>query len=778
MAFAPVSVRRLAAAIAIVALLAACGGSGSGPSTSTVAPPAAVLAEIGAAPPAGTVTATECASPDAPAVTGAGASARYPRSAGIFRGWPSGGTGIASDDATPLQLRGDRAGGYIASHRTGEGGAMFRITAAGDKSVLPLPYAATFDVAQDGRIWFVREGALSVATQGGSVRTLAQLGDPASTVDGPLGSSPVGPVSLIAAGRDTVYLLVESGQTDVSASPPASTITRSLRVISRAAPGQDLWTLRTVALPGDITALDVVSAMRVGPADELLLLLNQPFRQLESQKETPFGALESVYLAEASVRVRDPAGVWSNLASRSYTLTRTPSTRGWTTAWALDARDLGVSPSGAVVVGGAGGIHQVDAARGWTPIATPAGLPGDAIGREGAAAQAGFAGAAQLVPDAAGVVFYDGETCQVRRLEGDRLTTVSGPRVVAPGFAGAGLLGLNAAGELLVAWGDASGPAPTGRYAMQSGLARARLDDPAFVPAPIRSLAVAVGAPSCIATTDYRAQPTACTGRAPEAGAVAGYWLGPTPAGLLARRGVELRTGLDTGAGSVVGSTLTWPGVLAGDAPSGPSGVHLEGNALHVFGWVRTDPPVVPTSVYHELRLYRLDLGSGSASVVAGATIDSTAFAGRRVGLSAVIPEAGGGPALVQRRPDGGYWLSNGKELWLLDSQGQLRRIAGLATSGGGVDGSGSAASFGSIASIRGLPDNRLLVVDQGAHAVRLASDDGRVLTLVGQLNQAGQDLGALPARLASPVDVWPIGRDLYITTTGSRRLLKASSAL
>ena len=73
---------------------------------------------------------------------------------------------------------------------------------------------------------------------------------------------------------------------------------------------------------------------------------------------------------------------------------------------------------------------------------------------------------------------------------------------------------------------------------------------------------------------------------------------------------------------------------------------------------------------------------------------------------------------------------------------------------------------------------NLQLVVDQGAHAVRLASDDGRVLTLVGQLNQAGQDLGALPARLASPVDVWPIGRDLYITTTGSRRLLKASSAL
>ena len=79
---------------------------------------------------------------------------------------------------------------------------------------------------------------------------------------------------------------------------------------------------------------------------------------------------------------------------------------------------------------------------------------------------------------------------------------------------------------------------------------------------------------------------------------------------------------------------------------------------------------------------------------------------------------------------------------------------------------------------IRVLPDDRLLVVDQGAHAVRLASDDGKVATLVGQLNQSGQVLGALPARLESPVDVWPVGRDLVITTMTSHRLLRASNAL
>lgn len=248
-------------------------------------------------------------------------------------------------------------------------------------------------------------------------------------------------------------------------------------------------------------------------------------------------------------------------------------------------------------------------------------------------------------------------------------------------------------------------------------------------------------------------------------------------AGSLARTGTQLQTGLDTGDGTVVGSTMSWPGVLGGDAPSGPSAVHVAGNALHFFGWVRTDPPAAP-SVYHELRLYRVDLATGIAAVVAGATIDSPVFGGRRVDLSPVIAEGGGGPALIQRRGDGGYWLSNGKELWLLDAGGQLRRVAGLATAGGGLDASGTAARFGLIASVRVLPDNRLLVVDQGAHAVRLASDDGRVVTLVGQLNQAGQALGALPARLESPVDVWPIGRDLDITTLSSRRLLRAGSAL
>jgi hypothetical protein len=344
----------------------------------------------------------------------AAAQARYTRVDGALRGWSSGGLGAPTDLATPLQMRGDRAGGWLVSHRTDAGGAMFRIAASGEKSVSPVPYAAIFDVAQDGRVWLVRDGALSVATQQGQMTTLASLGAGAAAVDGPLGTSPVGPVALIAAGKDTVYLLVETGVADWSGTPPASTVSRSLRVITRAAVGQDLWNLQTVPLPADTGPLDVVSAMRVGPADELLLLLNQPLRQPVSPAQPAPGATEWVYAAAASVRVLDRSGAWGTLATKPYTFTRRIVGTAMVATYALDARDLGVSPSGAVFVGGAGGIYQVDATRGWTATATPAGQPADAIGRDGPVAAAGFAGAAQLVPDATGLVFYDGQTCQVR----------------------------------------------------------------------------------------------------------------------------------------------------------------------------------------------------------------------------------------------------------------------------------------------------------------------------------------------------------------------------
>ena len=178
------------------------------------------------------------------------------------------------------------------------------------------------------------------------------------------------------------------------------------------------------------------------------------------------------------------------------------------------------------------------------------------------------------------------------------------------------------------------------------------------------------------------------------------------------------------------------------------------------------------------LRLYQLDIQSSAVTLVAGKSIASGVYAGVKVDLSPVIPSGGGGPAFVQHRSDGKFWLSNGKEIWLLDAAGQLQRIAGLSTSGAGADGAGANASFALISSIRVLPDNRLLVVDQNAHAIRLLGDDGKVSTIIGTLNTKGTSFGALPAALDTPVDAFAVGKDVYITTQTSRNLLRANGAL
>ena len=91
------------------------------------------------------------------------------------------------------------------------------------------------------------------------------------------------------------------------------------------------------------------------------------------------------------------------------------------------------------------------------------------------------------------------------------------------------------------------------------------------------------------------------------------------------------------------------------------------------------------------------------------------------------------------------------------------------------ADGVGNASSFGLISNIRLLKDKRLMVVDQGAHAVRVVSEGGKVETLIGKLNQAGQLNGPLPALLESPSDAYVIGRDVYISTLRSRQLLRVN---
>ena len=775
-----------AASIAMLYALAACSGSGSGTSSDPVTPTIGTLQAIGKPYDPSTVLATACALPLDPAKTGLAAQARYPKASGVFRGWPSAGSNTPSDYGTPLQLRSDRADGFVVSHATDLSGAMFRVDANGNKTLLPLPYAPIFDVAADGGVWFVSAGTLSVGARDGSVTNLAQEVGTALPADGVLGSSPTGKIGLIAAGKDRVYLLIEQGGIDLNTAPPSSNMTRSLRVLSRATPGTGPWTVRTVPVFDDLQGIDVISSMRVGPSDELVLLLNKPFQRLVSQQFdnlSPGQApISYEYAGAASVRVLDTADRWTELGSRPFSLTVSRNyTHGYLAyAYSFDMKDLSVTTDGGVWVGGTGAIYSVDAINGWQLAATPSGSRSDLVAHDGSIATATFANAGQIVAGQQELTFYDGETCQIRRLKNGQVSTVSGPMLDGPSFAGAGFIGKTSGGELLFAYGTSSDPVSrtvAGYYQSLFGLSKANLSDPVFTPTKIASLANTVGPASCVASTSYWVW-TSCTGTPSTPSLQFGNWLGQSAFGPVARIGSGIYLGLDTGNGTVVSSTLNWPGVLNGDAPSGPSGVHVDGDKLYMFGWVRTDPPVLFPVTYHELRIYQLDLTTGAASPLAGASIASAAYRGQKIDLSPVIPTAGGGPALIQRRSDGKFWLSNGKELWLLDEVGQLRRIAGVSTSGGGLDGSGDAASFALISSLRVLPDKRLLVVDQAAHAVRLASDDGKVTTIVGRLNQPGNVTGSLPGGLDTPLDAYAIGKNVYIATQSSRKLLVASEVL
>ncbi len=666
----------------------------------------------------------------------------------------------------------------IGSHYTDANGAMFKVASNGDKTFLPLPYASVFDVAADGGIWFVRNAVLSVATLAGAVTNLAQEHGATPAADGALGSSPLGTIALIAAGRDKVYLLIEEGTVTA---PQTSSLSRSLRVLSRAAQGG--WSVQTVPLFDDLQVNDVISAMRVGPADELVLLLNQPFKQLVSQQTLWPGGVASVYAASASVRVLDATLRWTELGSMPFSMSVSPNhTHGYLTySYSLDARDLSIAPNGKVWVGGAGALYSVDAANGWSVVASSSQHLTDEVGQQGPITMAAFANPVQLVADNAGLTFYDGKTCQIRRLQDSQLTTFSGPVLSPPNFADARIMGLNSAGDLLFGYGYGNASAGTysfGQYMSLFGLAKVSLNDSLFAPAKLKSLASPVGVPVCSAGTSYWAGTPSCQGDAPDSSS--GAWLGIGAAGPIARLGRSIYSGLHTGPGTVLSSTLNWPGILNGDAPSGPSGVHLDGNRLYLFGTMRIDPPVDPQPLgYHEIRLYQLDLASGTASPVAGKSIASSTFSGQKIDLSPVLPTLGAGPVFVQHRSNGEFWLCNGKELWILDTNGRLRRVAGLSSTGSGaVDGVGGAASFAVISSIRVLPDNRLLVVDQGAHAIRLVNDAGKVVTIVGRLNQPGRLTGPLPGGLDNPVDVFSVASDLYITTQTSRQLLRASNAL
>ena len=748
----------------VVICLFGCGGSANNTPKAPKPPtPSEVpsLSLLGASFNDNKVSVTECANPTDPVNTGPAHSARFPKSVGTFRTWPSSGTNTALDYLSPLQMRSDQSGGFLVSHATNLNGAMFQIATDGTKSLLPLPYANVFDVSADGRIWFASGNNVAVGNKDGKFSNLVSIDS--------------GKISAIAAGQNTVYVLSEDGELRLGATPNSS-ISRTLKVISRPSADVDVWTVKSMPLFNDLDSLDVLSAMRVGPADELYVLLNKPFSQLLTEQEIWPGAKAFAYRGVASVRVANSKGTWRTLASKSFLTNSSPNyTHSFTSyTYDLDTKDLSIAKNGIVWVGGAGALYAVDAINGWNLVASPVKISQDLLGQDGDIGSVSFGSATQVVASNTDLVFYDGDTCQIRKFKDNQLIALSGPMLVGINFASVGLIGQDPSGDLLFSFGkdlDDLQKTITGRYQSRPNLAKVNLQDLTFKPTKLKSLAALTGPVFCVASDSYWVL-SGCTGAPISSNSSSAYWLGQSDQGqLLRREGVNIYTDYVSGTSKLTSSTLGFPVVLNGEVPSGPSGVHVDANHLFLFGWVRTDPPVQIPTVYHELRIYKTDLITGSTTAIAGATVPM----GFKTDLSPIIPSAGGGPAFIQHRGDGTFWLSNGKEVWLLDAAGKIQIIAGFASSVLAKDGVGSGSSFGLISNIRLLKDKRLMVIDQGAHAIRVMSEGGKVETLVGKLNQAGQSFAQLPGLLASPSDAYVIGRDLYISTLRSRQLLRAS---
>ena len=768
---------RLLAGAALASLLIGCGGGGGEGSTPPVVAPGPQLSLLG--PDYGdALLATECGF-----ATGSARQARYPlESSAIFSGTLR----------SPIAMRSDGAGGLIvaqdesAQPNVPPVGSMYRIDGAGTKTALNMPYSRVFDVGPDGAIWYAQSNATANAPFGmrspsGADTVLAlQQGYTGAPSDGVVGTVPLGLVSLIAAGRDRTYVLVagEANSHDNAylRGPLPAPSHFSLRLLTRGATGAAV-VVSTLATPVEIGDAYYIRGMRTDANDNLVVLVNAPFKQLVGVSAD---GINTSYIGEASVWRLTTTGAWTKIAAKTYPVNHFVAQSNGS-LFGRDVDDLSLAPDGTIWVGGGtfGAIDNISVDGTWTTIAQLDGHAEEQIGAEGNIAQATFRFAYQPVAQSDGVLFYDSNTCQIRKLAATQLSTFSGPVFTPlPTLARKQLLGIDAQNRLLFA---KPGDKWLAAFDLATG-AITTLDNHGIVTQKPEDLGCVssqgIGGSESIPCAYQYVDSTVALARS--------WWgmNGSAPIFSLTTfktlaPNMVLYEWQSASASRAISAAVNWPGVLIGDAISSQAGgFHVIGGKAFLFGTVRTDPPVQFPVIYVEERLYQVDLASGQALPLAGKTIPSASFNQQLIELGNVAT-IGSKPVFVQKRKDGGYWLANAKEIWQLDATGATRRVAGLRTTGAaGIDGTGDAVSFAFISQIRVLPDDTLLVADRDAHAIRLVDNQGHTSTLVGRLNQAGLVVGPLPAGLLSPVDVIVNGKDLLISTDKLPNLIRVQGVL
>ncbi len=720
------NLRWVATSIATMVLVA-CGGGGGGGTPASTTPPQPVQATPSfslVGPQDTDPVVFACGSSD-----GDKTQARYPSQYG------------GSNPLITLVSMPD--GGAMGRTQTGGPSVYtntyFRIDTTGRRTAYTARALDEVRVDMDGQLWWIGadktlwRGPLQPNGQDERIGSTTNFG--AVPTDGASSQLALGQVRGFAATQGAAFLLV----TDDSAAH------YYVRRMTRNADAT--WQSSSIAVPTNVAqAGDGVSVLANRSGQLALIVWHSTQLPTSFLTASKTSTVVSYWQWQADNN-------WHSVASQTIASdSNFPSYS--TTSLGLDSATL--DDNGNVIWGGGANatLYQMGQNGSWTILARPANASGTTVGQDGTLQNASFLSAYSVssAPNG-GLLFYDAETCQVRKLSNQTLTTVSGPSyTIRPHFAGANLVGFDSNNALvfghtesLLAPGSLSSyvqtvPRPlTAKYDLAS-----------------KQLTTIEAVGSIHATTNdgcewaHNNWSTPCTSYDLDAGAYA----------------VHTFDGLDAASGTLYASrhgqvlrVSATDIVSTADVPSAPCPTTFATSSTALarqsdFPYFIASDRGCGGSAPSVSTLYRFDAGSNALQPV---------FPGKPTPLVA------GEADFVQKRTDDAYWVAGANVVDRLTSSGSLVSVAGNhATPALQQDGQGSAAGFVGIKRIRILPDNRLLVLD--ADAVRLVDDTGTVRTLF--------TLASTGIAGGSFVDLIPKGHDIYMTLANQPMLMLAKDVL
>ncbi|MFZ2309139.1 MAG: hypothetical protein WAW73_11875 [Rhodoferax sp.] len=700
--------------IALGTTLASCGGGG-GTTTGGTPPPAPDTPSFSwVSPQDAAPVKFLCGNTDGDAT-----QARYPKSPVEF-------------PASVTKLVALPDGGLLGATSTTTS-SYFKIDSQGSRTAFTPRAVDQLRVDTEGKLWWTDannvlwRGALQADGKDERIGSIADFfGVP---TDGPSESATLGPIKDFAAVPGAVYLAMS----DSSASR------YYLRRLTRNANGG--WQVSTMALPDSVTAGGDSIQIRSNPNGLLALL---------STHASPVGAdhKQDVTLTYWQLVANN---AWQSRASKSYQILNNTAP-----LYSLNLDSVALDNAGNLIWGGGGNgrLYQMGQDGSWSMLSSPTTANATGLGQDGGLDAVSALSAYSLVTRADGsTVFYDGTTCQVRRLTSTAMTTVSGPRYAnRTHFADASLLGFDSQGNLVFSHelGNLAPPTPlVSRYNIGQA-SFATMEGVGTLTSSSDWVIANVGSDAC-----YQNNCGSFSWRLPSLGNGRFLDIDSATDTLYAKDayGKLFRSG-SSGYVAIVNSPPSFPTAFDGPRTPGIAGAHFPyfvGVVADIYSW-----PVA----------LRLNVPGDTFSVVAGGSVASDLFPGKTPSYYGFY---------LQARSDGGFWYAAPTGVARIDKSGNSTEVAGCAKfskmcpiSSGTVDGQGSSANFWSITRIRVLPDNRLLVLDK--NAVRLVDDAGNVRTLF-TLATTG-----LPG--SNFVDMIPRGRDVYLTLDDQPRLALARNVL